>query len=95
MPRLNALHVDVPSALRRSCATTMPRERSARDAVRRYGRSQRQRAAERRPGAGTQPALTGTMAKTHSDPLTVPLLVILWTVMLCGLIMVLVVVMMH
>lgn len=35
------------------------------------------------------------MAKTHSDPLTVPLLVILWTVMLCGLIMVLVVVMMH
>lgn len=35
------------------------------------------------------------MANTHSDPLTVPLLVILWTVMLCGLIMVLVVVLMH
>ena len=35
------------------------------------------------------------MASTHSDPLTVPLLVILWSVMLCALIMVIVVVMMH
>ena len=35
------------------------------------------------------------MAAAHSDPLTVPLLVILYTVMLCGLIMVIVVVMMH
>jgi hypothetical protein len=35
------------------------------------------------------------MATTHSDAHAVPLLVILWTVMLCGFIMVLVVLLMH
>ena len=35
------------------------------------------------------------MTTEHSDPLEVPLLVILWTVMGCAVVMVMVVVLMH